>query len=38
MENSYYSLTPEQLQSFEDKCYLAIPGFLSSGEPQCLQQ
>lgn len=33
MENSHYSLTPEQLQSFEGKGYLVIPGFLSSGEP-----
>lgn len=38
MENSYYPLSPQQLQSFEEKGYLVIPGFLSSDEPQRLQQ
>lgn len=38
MDNSYYTLTPAQLQAFEEKGYLVIPGFLSGPEPQRLQK
>lgn len=38
MENSYYTLSPAQLQSFEEKGYLVIPSFLSESEAKDLQR
>jgi hypothetical protein len=38
MENSHYSLSAEQLSDFQDRGYLLIRQFFTSGELQLLQQ
>jgi hypothetical protein len=38
MENSFYSLSADQLQSFQEGGYLLIRGFFSSDESKVLQQ
>lgn len=38
MENSYYSLSADQLQSFQERGYLLVRGFFSPDEVKVLQQ
>lgn len=38
MENSYYTLTPEDLQSFHENGYLLVRGFFTEPETHTLQK
>lgn len=38
MDNSYYTLTEDQLQFYEEKGYLLIQGFFNPPETKVLQQ
>ncbi|KAG2016942.1 hypothetical protein GB937_005845 [Aspergillus fischeri] len=38
MDNYYYSLKEEQIQSYKEKGYLLVEGFLNKAEAQLLQQ
>lgn len=38
MDNYYYPLKEEQIQSYQEKGYLLVEGFLNKAEVQLLQQ